>query len=341
MAELALAAGIASLVSSALTVSTQLHKLYTDFGDAGREFGVFSREFSIFAAVWTAVQPVLAHHGDAISDELWESLERICGDTTKIFEQIEASLQRFQRRDEPRRIRLGLGHALAFLCFPRTLEDDRKAYRRQRVRKYFQRSQLVMQRQQLEHAKTSLTLVLVVINITSHGSAHTVVDILSERWMSPPPPGGSRSEVSRHQRYSPQAEVANELHELRTQNAALRAQDIEKGRELHQARVEHSDVIDQLRGQIVHLWLERKRFEDIARKEEERCVEVERHNARMFQDLRRGDEEFKRLQMRYDEVVGEYKRLRNGRDGNVGWRYNRRVRDPGRQVQGVLLPVCA
>lgn len=163
MAELALAAGITSLVSGALTVSTLLHKLYTDFGDAGHEFEVFSREFSIFAAVWTAVQPVLEHHGDTISDELWESLDQICDDTTKIVKKIEASLQRFQRRDEPRRTRPGLGLALALLCFPRTLEDDRKAYRRQRVRKYFQRSQVVMQRQQLEYAKTSLTLVLVII----------------------------------------------------------------------------------------------------------------------------------------------------------------------------------
>ncbi|KAJ9661088.1 hypothetical protein H2201_006637 [Coniosporium apollinis] len=316
MAELALAAGIASLVSGALTVSTQLHKLHTDFRDAGDEFEVFSWEFSTFATAWTAVQPVVEYRGDEISDELWENLERICGDTTKIVKKIETSLQRFQRRDEPRRMRPTLGHALALFCFPRTLEDDRKAYRRQRVRKYFQRSQLVLQRQQLEYAKNSLMFIFVVINVTSHGSVHTVIDILSERWMSPPLPGGS--ELSRHQRYSPQAEVANELHDLRTQNAALRAKDIERGRELHQARVEHSDAMDQLQGQIVHLRLERKRFEDLAHKEGERCAEVERHNARMFQNLRRVDDEFKGLQMRYDEVVEEYKRMRSERDRSVG-----------------------
>lgn len=176
-------------------------------------------------------------------------------------------------------------------------------------------------------------------SVASHGSVHTVVDKLSERWMSPPLPGGS--ELSRYHRYSPQAEMANELHELRTENAQLRAQEIEKGRRLHQARVEHSDAMDQLRGQIMHLQLERKRFEDMACKKEERCVEVERHNVRMCQNLRRSDDEFKRLQMRYNEVVEEYKRMRSERDWNVGRSYDRRARDPRRQVQGILLPVCA
>ena len=161
MAEFALGASIVGVVGLALSLSQKLYQIYDNRRVAGREFRMFGDEVAAFADLWSAARPSLEAPQSHISAELEHVLQRICTGTSEILVDLVESVRRFENWDESQRRRTqNLFQNLFQRLF---IYQPERIIGSSRVRIFMARSDIALQRGQLEHAKTNLLLIIEVI----------------------------------------------------------------------------------------------------------------------------------------------------------------------------------
>src|SRR2546430_1366846 len=103
MAEVGLILSIGGLVTGAAGLSRWLYSVADGIGTAGREFSVFGREVSLFAAVWDQLKLALEQNQELVSADLWETLERIGGETKVILAELQTSVEKFSNKNKNER----------------------------------------------------------------------------------------------------------------------------------------------------------------------------------------------------------------------------------------------
>lgn len=157
MAEFALGASIVGVVGLALSLSQKLYQIYDNRRVAGKEFKVFGGEVAAFADLWSAARPSLEASQSHISAELEHVLQRICTGTSEILVDLVESVRRFGNWDENQRRKTQNLFKRLFIYQPERIGGS------SRVRVFMARSDIALQRSQLEHAKTNLLLIIEVI----------------------------------------------------------------------------------------------------------------------------------------------------------------------------------
>jgi hypothetical protein len=152
-----LATGIVSALTATLSFGGRLYNLYDSFSRAAREFDVFCQEVIQFAALWQAIEPWITETEPCISQELRGTLLTIRRGTTRLLVNLKITVDRFCDHDlriiETQYQQCALNIAE---CGPEAIRLGRE----RRIRKFLGRSEIALQREQLESSKTTLLIIL-------------------------------------------------------------------------------------------------------------------------------------------------------------------------------------
>jgi len=152
---------IGGLVNIASVVGQRLFEVWRDFSRvtaAIREFAAFSREINTFASDWVLVQPCLRSPNYSLSDEILGTLAHIAYDTRYILSDLHRMVDSFRNQNDlADRVRKRW-----FICTASPPEGER----RERLRRFLIWRKIVVQRNQIVFATTTLNVVLAAIQYT-------------------------------------------------------------------------------------------------------------------------------------------------------------------------------
>lgn len=152
--------GVSALVSSARKTAHHLYRLYDGVSQAGDEFRSFSQEASALAQVWEAIQPFLQDPQVELSSGVEDLLRQSLRDVTDILREIRIMVGRYHYADRKENKQFVRNN---WLCFFLVGENAQENNRRNRLQRFLSSNIMRMRRGQVEHARHTIHVVLVVL----------------------------------------------------------------------------------------------------------------------------------------------------------------------------------
>jgi len=162
MEPLSIAASITGIVSAGYTIGNAVFSLRSALGLAAIEFELFVQETDQFVLLWRLVEPYIEGPQPYVSEEAVEELRRLHRDAAKILNEFYQTIQTLRQQDrafiQQQLSRAARSNRILFSDWAPSTEA-----RVNRLRAYFNRDQIRLQRDQLQFAKGHLNTVLTVI----------------------------------------------------------------------------------------------------------------------------------------------------------------------------------
>ena len=137
-----------------------LHNLCDSFSMAAREFNVFSQQVVQLAALWQAIEPSIFKPESHISPETQSTLIVFHGETIRLLGEVRRTV--YQYYDDEKRITEAEYKQRSWNPDIGGI-DGIRSRRNRRLRQFLKRSDVRLQREQIESTKTSLLVILDVI----------------------------------------------------------------------------------------------------------------------------------------------------------------------------------
>lgn len=165
MDPLSAAAGIIALIGAGYKIGGKAFAYYTGVGDSRDDFARFRDEVDQFGRLWAAVDPYLTAPRPLITPQVREELETMRNDTTAILNSIHATIQKFTtedvRRTRERVQRVGM--QILVRDFDVAVRKEREPRVARNWLIFLRRDDIRLHRRQLDHARNSLMLILMVV----------------------------------------------------------------------------------------------------------------------------------------------------------------------------------
>jgi len=165
MAEFAVAISIVTLIGTGVKLGTSILNVARGLGPAGKEFEIFSQEVSSFSAMWEAIRPLMeGNHDTRISPELKQELEKISKHATEVLGNCQKSVNSFSDTEKAidtryqKQVRKNWGPMARGMRQETHQRDKAK-----RVKLFFARGDIELNRSRLHFAQWNLTLILTAV----------------------------------------------------------------------------------------------------------------------------------------------------------------------------------
>ena len=164
MDPLTIAAAIAGILGFVYKVGRDVYSFRTALSLASAEFDLFAKETDEFVMLWNLVEPYIQGPTPYVSNEKVEELGRLYSGAAEILNEFHGTIQTLQQEDkrfmDTRLQKASRGPRLAFAPSSWVPSSESRAGR---LKQYFNRDQLALQRAQLQLVKNQVHIILSLI----------------------------------------------------------------------------------------------------------------------------------------------------------------------------------